>query len=47
MHIGHSRGAIYGDVLSNLLKFNGNDVIKEYYLYTLKNFILFLLIKEK
>ena len=32
MHVGHCRGAIYGDVLSNLLKFNGNKVIKEYYI---------------
>ncbi len=31
MHVGHCRGAIYGDVLSNLLKFNGNKVTKEYY----------------
>ena len=32
MHVGHCRGAIYGDVLANLLKFNGNAVIKEYYI---------------
>ena len=32
LHVGHCRGAIYGDVLSNLLKFNGNKVIKEYYI---------------
>jgi len=32
MHIGHSRGAIYGDVLANLLIFNGNAVTKEYYI---------------
>ena len=32
MHIGHCRGAVYGDVLSNLLKFNGNKVTKEYYI---------------
>ena len=32
MHIGHSRGAIYGDVLANLLIFNGNIVTKEYYI---------------
>ena len=32
MHVGHCRGAIYGDVLSNLLKFNGNNVTKEYYI---------------
>ncbi len=31
MHVGHCRGAIFGDVLSNLLKFNGNKVTKEYY----------------
>ena len=31
MHVGHCRGAIYGDALSNLLKFNGNKVTKEYY----------------
>ena len=28
MHVGHCRGAIYGDVLANLLKFNGNKVQK-------------------
>ncbi len=32
MHVGHSRGAIFGDVLSNLLTFNGNTVTKEYYI---------------
>ena len=32
MHVGHCRGAIFGDVLSNLLLFNGNKVIKEYYI---------------
>ena len=31
MHIGHCRGAVFGDVLSNLLLFNGNKVVKEYY----------------
>ena len=31
LHVGHCRGAVLGDVLSNLLKFNGNSVIKEYY----------------
>ena len=43
MHVGHCRGAIYGDVLANLLKFNGNKVIKEYYINDygnqIKNFI--------
>ena len=32
LHVGHCRGAIYGDVLSNLLNFNGNKVTKEYYI---------------
>ncbi len=31
MHIGHCRGAVFGDVLSNLLKFQGNKVTKEFY----------------
>ncbi len=31
LHVGHCRGAILGDVLSNLLKFNGNNVLKEFY----------------
>ena len=31
LHVGHCRGAVLGDALSNLLKFNGNNVIKEYY----------------
>ena len=32
MHVGHCWGAIFGDVLANLLKFNGNKVTKEYYI---------------
>ncbi len=32
MHVGHCRGAVFGDVLSNLLMFNGNKVIKEFYI---------------
>ena len=31
LHVGHCRGAILGDTLSNLLIFNGNKVTKEYY----------------
>ena len=31
LHVGHCRGAILGDVLSNLLLFNNHDVSKEYY----------------
>ena len=32
LHIGHLRGAIFGDVLSKLLSKNGFDVTKEYYI---------------
>ena len=52
MHVGHCRGAIYGDVLANLLKFNGNKVTKEYYINDygnqIKNFTrsVFLRIRE-
>ena len=52
MHIGHCRGAIYGDVLANLLKFNGNKVTKEYYINDygnqIKNFVesVYLRIRE-
>lgn len=31
MHVGHSRGAVFGDALANLLKYSGYDVVKEYY----------------
>tara|TARA_A100001015_G_scaffold243184_1_gene278043 strand:+ start:1808 stop:3532 length:1725 start_codon:yes stop_codon:yes gene_type:complete len=52
MHVGHCRGAIFGDVLTNLLKFNGNKVTKEYYINDygnqIKNFVksVFLRIRE-
>ncbi len=32
IHIGHTRGAIYGDVLANLLQKTGYSVLKEYYI---------------
>jgi len=32
LHVGHCRGAIFGDVISNLLIFNGNKVTKEFYI---------------
>lgn len=32
IHIGHTRGAIYGDVLAKLLQKTGFDVLKEYYI---------------
>jgi len=31
LHVGHCRGAILGDALSNMLIFNNNKVTKEYY----------------
>ena len=31
LHIGHARGAIFGDVLARLLVFTGYDVLREYY----------------
>lgn len=31
LHVGHGRGAIYGDVLANVLRAVGYDVVKEYY----------------
>ena len=31
LHVGHCRGAILGDVISNILKFNKHKVTKEYY----------------
>ena len=40
LHVGHSRGAILGDVISNLLKFNNNKVSKEYYVNDYGNQIL-------
>ena len=43
LHVGHCRGAILGDALSNILTFNGNKVIKEYYVNDygeqIKNFV--------
>jgi arginyl-tRNA synthetase len=31
MHVGHGRGAVFGDALANLLIFAGFDVVREYY----------------
>jgi len=43
LHVGHCRGAVLGDVLSNILSFNGNSVTKEYYVNDygeqIKNFV--------
>jgi len=40
LHVGHCRGAILGDTLSNLLKFQGHDVTKEYYVNDYGNQII-------
>lgn len=32
MHVGHTRGAVVGDALANLLDFSGYDVTREYYI---------------
>ncbi len=40
LHVGHCRGAILGDVISNILKFNNHEVIKEYYVNDYGNQIM-------
>ena len=40
LHVGHCRGAIMGDVISNLLIFNKHKVTKEYYVNDYGNQIL-------
>ena len=40
MHVGHCRGAILGDVISNILIFNKHDVSKEYYVNDYGNQII-------
>jgi arginyl-tRNA synthetase len=32
MHVGHARGAVFGDSLAGLLSFSGHDVTREYYI---------------
>ena len=41
LHVGHSRGAILGDVISNLLIFNNHKVTREYYVNDYGKQILF------
>ncbi|NCA28747.1 MAG: arginine--tRNA ligase, partial [Proteobacteria bacterium] len=43
IHVGHTRGAIYGDVLAKLLQKVGFDVLKEYYINDAGGQILTLL----
>ncbi len=40
LHVGHCRGAILGDVISNILQFNQHNVSKEYYVNDYGNQIL-------
>ena len=52
LHVGHCRGAILGDVISNMLNFNQHQVTKEYYVNDYGNQIhnftksIYLRIKE-
>ena len=32
LHVGHTRGAVFGDALASLLQFSGHDVTREYYI---------------
>lgn len=32
LHVGHTRGAVFGDALASLLAFSGHDVTREYYI---------------
>jgi arginyl-tRNA synthetase len=32
MHVGHGRGAVFGDALANLLAFTGHEVTREFYI---------------
>ena len=40
LHVGHCRGAILGDVISNVLLFNNHKVTKEYYVNDYGNQII-------
>ena len=40
LHVGHCRGAILGDVISNILIFNNHEVSKEYYVNDYGNQIM-------
>ena len=40
LHVGHCRGAILGDVISNILAFNKHEVSKEYYVNDYGNQII-------
>ena len=40
LHVGHCRGAVLGDVISNIFKFNNHNVVKEYYVNDYGNQII-------
>ena len=40
LHVGHCRGAVLGDVISNILSFNNHKVTKEYYVNDYGNQII-------
>ena len=40
LHVGHCRGAILGDVISNILIFNNHQVVREYYVNDYGNQII-------
>ncbi len=40
LHVGHCRGAILGDVISNILSFNNHEVSREYYVNDYGNQII-------
>lgn len=42
LHVGHARGAAWGDSLSRIMSFAGYDVLREYYINDLGNQILML-----
>ena len=40
LHVGHVRGAVFGDVLANILQACGYDVTREYYINDAGNQIM-------
>ena len=44
LHLGHARGAAYGDTLTRILSFVGYDVLREYYVNDAGNQIEFQVI---
>ena len=44
LHVGHGRGAIYGNIVSKFLKIQGHEIVKEYYVNDYGNQIKKLII---